>query len=60
MLKIQFNVGNAAFRDCEGNLDACTVANEVRGIAERIADGYTAGPVMDANGNTVGKWTLND
>lgn len=60
MLQIQFKVGNAAFRDNEGNLDASTVADEVRGIAERIADGYTAGPVMDANGNTVGKWSLGD
>lgn len=60
MLLIQFKVANAAFRDNEGNLDVNTVADEVRGIAERIVDGYTAGPVMDANGNTVGKWSLGD
>jgi len=60
MLKIEFKVGNAAFRDPEGGIDCSSVADEIRVIADKVAEGFTAGPVTDFNGNTVGKWSLND
>lgn len=64
MLKIEFKVGNAAFReeDEDGNdrLRADAVADTVEELAGKIREGFTSGPVMDANGNTVGSWSLND
>lgn len=63
MLKIEFKVGNAAFReeDEDGNDRLCTdaVADTVEELAGKIREGYTSGPVMDANGNTVGRWSLD-
>lgn len=64
MLKIEFKVGNAAFHeeDEDGNDRLCAdaVADTVEELAGKIREGFTSGPVMDANGNTVGSWFLNN
>lgn len=64
MCKIEFRTDNAAFReeDEDGGDRLCfdEVATVVRGIADKIADGFTSGPVMDTNGNCVGDWSLDD
>lgn len=63
MLKIEFKVDNATFReyDEDGNARLCAdaVANTVERLAGKIREGYTSGPVMDANSNTVGRWSLD-
>ena len=63
MLKIEFKVDNATFseEDEDGNIRLCAdaVANTVEKLAGKIREGYTSGPVMDANGNTVGRWSLD-
>lgn len=65
MCKIEFKVGNAAFRnesetDEDGNspLAPEAVADTVRDVADRIASGEMSGTIMDANGNTVGKFLV--
>lgn len=65
MCKIEFRVDNAAFRemDEQGNdagICAMEVADTVSRIAQKIGAGYTAGPILDSNGNTVGKWSVGD
>ena len=67
MCKIEFKVGNAAFRlntetDENGNapLDTWAVADAIRHIAFEIENGETSGMIMDANGNTVGKFVVED
>lgn len=67
MCKIEFNIGNAAFRneaetDEQGNspLDPIAVADAVHEVADRIANGEMSGVIVDANGNTVGKFSIED
>ncbi|KKK71010.1 hypothetical protein LCGC14_2918260 [marine sediment metagenome] len=47
---------NAAFED-EG---AEEVTRILRHVADQIKDGYTVGPVLDSNGNSVGVWSFDD
>ena len=67
MCKIEFKIGNAAFRneaeiDEDGNspLAPEAVADAVRDVADRIAGGEISGTIMDANGNTIGKFVVED
>lgn len=67
MCKIEFKVGNAAFRneseaDEDGNspLAPEAVADAVRDVADRIACGEMSGVIVDVNGNTVGKFSIED
>lgn len=55
MCKIKFSTENAAFRD--GNAEQET-ARILREIADHVEDGEDAGKVMDANGNSIGTWSL--
>lgn len=54
MLKIEMETGNAAFADSK----MWEAARLLRIIASKIEKGYTDGPIIDINGNTVGTWTL--
>ena len=38
---------------------ADAVADTIEELAGKIREGYTSGPVMDVNGNTVGRWSLD-
>lgn len=63
MLKIEFKVDNAAFHeeDEDGNDRLCAdaVADTIEELEGKIREGYTSGPVMDVNGNTVVRWSLD-
>ena len=67
MCKIEFKLGNASFREADevdedGNCPLClpAVTNAVHNVADRIANGEMSGTIMDANGNTVGKFSIED
>ena len=46
---------NAAFGD-EPEYELALI---LRHIADKAEEGYIVGPVIDTNGNTVGKWEVN-
>ena len=52
-VKITINTGNAAFED-----DLGEVARILTDLAARFTDGVDEGPVLDVNGNTVGRVTV--
>jgi hypothetical protein len=54
MFKLEIQLGNAAMRSSED------VAAALRAVSEKVDAGDTAGIVRDANGNTVGRWTLQN
>lgn len=60
-MNIQFSTDNDAFG---GGDDSSAEATEcVRiliAISDSILDGETDGPVIDINGNTIGKWSMAD
>lgn len=51
------DMGNAAFAD--GNRPA-EVARILREVADKIDAGRTDGVVIDINGNTVGRWHMDE
>lgn len=61
MLKIEIKTGGAAYRDENGELDrsACELRRNLKGITEKLENGYQSGYIMDINGNKVGKWELD-
>ena len=55
--KLEFDMGNAAFADGAGPDE---VARILRQIAKRIEDRtHDDGPIIDCNGNTVGRWHMS-
>jgi hypothetical protein len=54
VFKIEFETGNAAFEDSPGY----EAARILRQIADKLEGSIQSGKVMDANGNTIGKWEL--
>lgn len=56
MFRLTFKTGNAAFQ--ENGDPALEAARLLRVIADKLDEGYTDGPIMDANGNSVGTWRL--
>ena len=67
MCRIEFKIGNAAFRlDAETDeagsapLNTWAVADAIRHVAFEIENGEMSGTIMDANGNTVGKFVVED
>ena len=67
MCRIKFKIGNAAFRldaetDEAGNapLNTWAVADAIRHVAFEIENGEMSGTITDANGNTVGKFSVED
>lgn len=52
MFLLQIHLGNAAMRR------PSHVAAAVEKIAKKIREGQDGGKVMDANGNSVGEWSL--
>ena len=63
MLNISIGTGNAVFRDDEDRFDPYYGGFEIQRILTEIAiqiqNGNESGYCMDANGNKVGKWTLD-
>lgn len=60
MFQLTFATDNVAFGEggefeYELRLEASRI---LRKVAGQILDGRDGGPVMDVNGNTVGKWSL--
>jgi hypothetical protein len=58
MFRIEIKTGGAAFRDEDDNLDETgyEVRRLLKGIEEKIKNGYTGGILIDINGNRVGSW----
>lgn len=60
-MKINFETGNAAFADSDGNdsdeARRAESARILRHIADKLDAGQDSGSVMDYNGNKVGTWT---
>lgn len=59
MFKIEFETDNAAFEDMQTE----EVARILREIADKVENGsfsFACGVVRDYNGNTVGKWLLDN
>ena len=50
--KMSVTMDNAAFESPE------ELPEIIRRVADRVADGETAGSVRDSNGNTVGTWRV--
>lgn len=64
MFKMEFKTGNDAFRDpFTGEESQTHKANEtvkiINRISTEIAMGKTYGSIMDINGNSIGKWSLD-
>lgn len=54
MFSLTIETDNAAFEDPD------ELGRLVARAAEQIAAGRTEAPVIDQNGNTVGRWTLDE
>ena len=54
MLKIEINTDNDTFAGIAG--EEC--ASILRYVANKLEEGYTDGPLVDYNGNTVGRFNL--
>lgn len=52
---IKFEVDNSAFSNNDGPGE---VARILRDLATKIENGRESGQVMDANGNSVGQWSV--
>ena len=50
-LLVRFDTSNKEMRDAEA------VADALETVASLLREGFTSGPIADANGNTVGDWT---
>lgn len=61
-LTITLDTGNAAFQAeaLEGGtvVDCEAIARAVQGVAARVSVGVISGPVVDTNGNSVGRFEL--
>ena len=55
-LTIEIDMGNAAF-DGRPATEAIRILREVE---KGLSEGEDGGPAIDANGNTVGHWTITD
>jgi hypothetical protein len=54
-MEIKFSTDNDAFYE-KGRAQECyDILGEIR---KRIDSGQTSGPVMDSNGNRIGRWSL--
>lgn len=54
-LEVEIESSNAAFSD--GNApEECALI--LLGVAQKLRGGYESGSLLDTNGNTVGRWTL--
>ena len=60
MVNISFSTDNDSFRDDGGMLDAEAVAEVLEALVLRIREGKRSGTVGDMNGNTVGRYTVED
>jgi hypothetical protein len=54
-IKIEFSMDGAAF---DGDAVYAEAGGLIRTIADKIATGRTDGPVIDSNGNTVGRFAI--
>lgn len=55
-IEIEFDTDNAAF--VESGDAFAEPARLVRGVSERLAEGFTSGELRDYNGNRVGTWAI--
>lgn len=59
-LSVSIALDNEALQDGEGNVDREMTAKLLHQIARRIVQGDSSGRAVDANGNTVGSFALED
>lgn len=55
MFTLKFSTDNAAFEDREAECVRILSA-----VARSVGSGKTGGRIMDANGNIVGEWSLDE
>ena len=55
MFKLEIETGGAAFRDEDG--ESLEVRRILLDVICELEAGRTDGPVMDVNGNKVGRWS---
>jgi len=67
MLKIEIDLDNAAMLNTDehglpidGDVSTAAVAETLWRVSEEIAQAATGGTLMDLNGNTVGRWEIED
>lgn len=56
MFKLTIEMGNEAFADDPNE----ELARLLERAAKRLRDGYAEDTLRDANGNTVGKWSVGN
>jgi hypothetical protein len=52
------NCSNAAFSDEEQKFNFLELAELLRDVAKNVGDGRSGGPILDVNGNRVGRFEL--
>lgn len=63
MFKLEFSTDNAAFEATDSSTregKAIEVSRILGVVRRRVAALHTGGMVKDYNGNTIGKWSLDD
>ena len=55
MLTVKIATDNAAFSDDNAREECASMMED---IARKLRDGYSSGPLLDSNGNTVGSFKL--
>ncbi len=64
MLKLKMHTSNQAFilEGDEGSdrFNYNEVARILREVADKVERGHSGGKMLDANGNSVGEWSLED
>ena len=58
-LSLHVDLDNAAFRLDNGQLAVEAIADALRDVAERVGRNVIAGPIVDVNGNKVGRFTIS-
>jgi hypothetical protein len=60
MLTLSFETENDAFRTSDGALETGEVARVLERVTRQVTSGYLSAAIIDVNGNTVGRWSLED
>ena len=60
MVSVKIKTGGSAFRNEDETLDTNEIVRLLRQTAQKIANGYTDGKIMDINGNSVGRFEIGE
>ena len=58
VFNISIRLDNAAMQDDNGNPDLWAISILLQKVSKELCHGSEHGTVKDANGNTVGEWSL--